>query len=52
MTKSEQQISGFNEWHEVYEALTNEIDATREKQSEISLFDGKRKKEKNDSMSM
>jgi hypothetical protein len=49
MTKSEQQISGFNEWHEVYEALTNEIDATREKQSEISLFDGKRKKEKNDS---
>ena len=39
---------GFNEWNEVETALTDEITAAVEKQSEISLFDGKRTGEKDE----
>ena len=36
----------FNEWDEIENALTDEIIAAHEKQTEISLFDGKRSGEK------
>ena len=38
----------FNEWDEVDNALRDEIIAAIEKQTEISLFDGKRIDEKED----
>lgn len=37
---------GFSEWNEVEDALSIEIIAARDRKTEISLFDGKRSKEK------
>jgi len=46
MLAQETPTIGFNEWNEVETALSNEIIAAVDKQTEISLFDGKRTGEK------
>lgn len=44
--KENEERGGFSEWNEVEDALSTEIIAARERKTEISLFDGKRSKEK------
>jgi len=46
MSLVKNQLSSFNDWVEVDSALNDEIKAAQEKQTEISLFNGKRKSEK------
>ena len=46
MSSKENSASGFSYWHEVISALDTEIVASQEKKTEISLFDGKRLRDK------
>ena len=46
MSSKENSASGFSDWYEVISALDTEIVASQEKKTEISLFDGKRLRDK------
>ena len=46
MSHVKNQLSPFNDWDEVDSALDDEIKAAQEKKTEISLFNGRRKSEK------